>query len=82
MHTVILDPEATKVCKPSTGKLPVRYLSEPASEPVRFQDDFVLTSEHLNRFASEIEQRIASGEHPALACGNVARGIASARNDC
>lgn len=77
MHTVILDPEATKVCKPGTGKLPVRYLSEPASEPVRCQDDFVLTSEHLNANSAEIEMRVASGEHPALVCGALARRLKS-----
>lgn len=77
MNTVVLDPDCTKVCKPNSQGLPTRYLSEPASEAVRFQDDFVLTAEHLNKFASEIEKRIALGDHPALACGAVASRLKS-----
>lgn len=72
MNTVVLDPDSTKVCKPST-RLPTRYLSEPASHAVLCQDDWSLTSEHLNALSLEIEERIASGEHPAVACGSVAK---------
>jgi hypothetical protein len=72
MNTLILDPEATKVCKPS-GSLPVRYSQYPASTEVLQQADFCISAEQLISFDLEIERRSASGEDPALVIGSLAR---------
>lgn len=64
--TKVLDPEATKVCG-VRGGIPVRYSQYPASAEVLSCPDFSISAEQLLSADIEIEQRVALGEHPALA---------------
>jgi hypothetical protein len=70
MDTRVVDPEVTKVCKPSSG-LPVRYRDVPASREVLDLPDFSITAEQLFTLDLEIERRIALGAHPALAIAGI-----------
>ncbi len=71
--TKVIDPEATKVCG-RQGRTPLRYSQYPATSEVLQCPDFSITAEQLCALDSQIEQRVESGEHPALAVFGALKG--------